>query len=1262
MSQAQAHAHHVFGLAGTPGPGAASFAFLDEQTLVFAAANQLVRASAGAGAELRTQALTPGPERGGVVAWGAAASGTARVQAAGRAFALSPNRRFLALGSARIAAAPVPADGGGGAADRAMPASVAVYDLQAEPVRRRKVLNLGDAQLQQAAGPPGAPGGPGGAGGVPTGNVTVLTGPPPQDVISLGFSTDSRWLLVQAGAPDWLLTLWLWEKGRLMAATRSAPLGGGPVHQVSLSPQDAGLACVTGQGVFRLFRYAEGALRGMGAGAARAAIDPHAPVYLSHAWLGPDRVIVGTDTGRLLTFLGGEQRGETIVESPVGSGFPVWAMCTFARGVACSAGPGTVCILEPGEARGDPLHLARTLQIPADADAGDEDRAEAPGITSLVFSPSEETLLVSTDQHRLYGVTLSASDITRGEVSWLEPVSPPPHHGAITGLDVCARKPLAATCSLDRSLRVWNYETNSLELHHVFPEEAHSVALHPSGLQVLVGFSDKLRLLTLLLHDVRPLRDFPVRACKECCFSNGGHLFAAANGNVVQVFSSITFENVANLKGHSGKVRGLAWSVDDARLVSCGLDGAVYEWSPLSGRRDAECVVKACAYTGVAVAPDARAAVYAVGSDRTLKEIADSQVVREVESDGVPLTAVLVPRSGRLLLAGTALGTLRSLRFPLTSTPGDWVEYQGHAGPITKMRVTHDEQFVVTVGEDACVLVWRLTDKEGRSLRRERDVPYSDEILVTKADLQDKEQATLDLRARLEEVRSESEYSQRLRDMTYQEKVRELTDKFVHEMEALKTKNQVLKVERERDAARHTQELTELAQKHAQQLHDTESGNSQKLLLEYERQQELQVRAQRMQDEFEQQLQEADEARERALRSAAQSYEQQLAEQQELLKQVEEARHMERRSHEESRRQLEEDADRELLLSRTDLEKQLYALRDANARLQGEAGIMRKKFASLQREAEERQSEVERVRAEQTRLGGVVRALERDVQALRKEVQERDDTIHDKEKRIHELKKKNQELEKFRFVLDYKIKELKRQMEPREQALSMARTHTQQMETELERFQKQVSQLELAVADTRSKMQAAERQTARERDRVREVEALVKRFKTDLHAIAGLIQEPRQLKEAVTQLYHRYVQLADAKEIRGEDADVQREFARQKDHLERSVASLRKQLSSDTDSHRTENARIIQENVTLIREVSDLRKELRNIRTYVHQLELTAKRNRPRPESSMEIGKGQGAEPSTDHVIELQRMEIRRLREQLHQRPPSGSRLPAITA
>ena len=36
-------------------------------------------------------------------------------------------------------------------------------------------------------------------------------------------------------------------------------------------------------------------------------------------------------------------------------------------------------------------------------------------------------------------------------------------------------------------------------------------------------------------------------------FSNGGHLFAAANANLIQVYGTFSFDNTANLKGHSGK-------------------------------------------------------------------------------------------------------------------------------------------------------------------------------------------------------------------------------------------------------------------------------------------------------------------------------------------------------------------------------------------------------------------------------------------------------------------------------------------------------------------------------------------------------------------------------------------------------------------------------------------------------------------------------------------------------------------------------------
>ena len=48
------------------------------------------------------------------------------------------------------------------------------------------------------------------------------------------------------------------------------------------------------------------------------------------------------------------------------------------------------------------------------------------------------------------------------------------------------------------------------------------------------------------------------------------------------------------------------------------------------------------------------------------------------------------------------------------------------------------------------------------------------------------------------------------------------------------------------------------------------------------------------------------------------------------------------------------------------------------------------------------------------------------------EISERESTLKEKLGRIQDLRKKIQELEKFKFVLDYKIKELNLEIGPRE--------------------------------------------------------------------------------------------------------------------------------------------------------------------------------------------------------------------------------------
>lgn len=77
--------------------------------------------------------------------------------------------------------------------------------------------------------------------------------------------------------------------------------------QVSFSPQDNTQVCVTGNGMFKLLRFAEGTLK-------QTNFQRGEPQnYLAHTWVSDDKIVVGTDTGRLFLFESGDQRWETSI-------------------------------------------------------------------------------------------------------------------------------------------------------------------------------------------------------------------------------------------------------------------------------------------------------------------------------------------------------------------------------------------------------------------------------------------------------------------------------------------------------------------------------------------------------------------------------------------------------------------------------------------------------------------------------------------------------------------------------------------------------------------------------------------------------------------------------------------------------------------------------------------------------------------------------------------------------------------------------------
>ena len=74
-----------------------------------------------------------------------------------------------------------------------------------------------------------------------------------------------------------------------------------------------------------------------------------------------------------------------------------------------------------------------------------------------------------------------------------------------------------------------------MELAKRFSEELFSIAIHPDGLYISAGFADKIRLMNILIDDMRLFHEFPVRECRVVLFSHGGHLLVAAVKDTINV-------------------------------------------------------------------------------------------------------------------------------------------------------------------------------------------------------------------------------------------------------------------------------------------------------------------------------------------------------------------------------------------------------------------------------------------------------------------------------------------------------------------------------------------------------------------------------------------------------------------------------------------------------------------------------------------------------------------------------------------------------
>ena len=351
------------------------------------------------------------------------------------------------------------------------------------------------------------------------------------------------------------------------------------------------------------------------------------------------------------------------------------------------------------------------------------------------------------------------------------------HSKQIHGLDVCIKKELVATCSSDRTVRLWSYTAGNMfksELCYKCDFEAHALAFHPSGLHIVVGFSDQVRMMNILDRTLVEYKKLPIKECREIVFSHGGHLFACQNDKEVWVYKFYTASITQSFKFamHAQPVKRIAWLDDDTGFVTCGQDAQIYVWRlyPAAGESQPAWsfkLLQKTSFSSVAcfkTEADLEPTVFAACSDRCIREIVrenpDSTqgTFKLGYSENLTYSQVLLGAHRQTLYAALAEpnrpGSIQIFSYARGEHMEKVLEVQAHAQQIERMRLNYDNSKLFSVGIDGTLCCFSVL---GRSRVQNMTEILHGEILI--------EKRTLDqIQSRIKSLNADIELQEKTRE------------------------------------------------------------------------------------------------------------------------------------------------------------------------------------------------------------------------------------------------------------------------------------------------------------------------------------------------------------------------------------------------------------------------------------------------------------------------------------------------------------------
>ena len=1022
-------------------------------------------------------------------------------------------------------------------------------------------------------------------------SLNFISLPPDADppVISLSFSSDAHYLLALCGTNTFSLYVYSTAgptKVDLVKICDSVT----PATMASFSPGKIPQIAVTGNNILKLYELEQDKLHEI------VIPNPKIGHIYCHLWLNDTTLLCTNSTGDIINVT--QERQESVIDKCSNKSEPFVCMSRYKKGFVAATSNGYLYKFEPSNS------------IPGKFSESCEPRKlygdEMPiSAHSIAVDPQEKYCVVTLINNRIITISLDDLEIQLNKEE--KPKVMSYHNGEILSCSTCCRRPLVATCGSDKTVRIWNYLDRSLEIVKEFTESSYCVSFHPDGLSILIGFGDKLRLCGVYYDDIRPFREFSIRGCRFCRFSNGGAQFAAVEGAKIKTFSSLTYNQNTICNRHTGTVNSFIWHNNDTKLASAGHDGSMYiQYTDGQSKQDSPFTRSGNDFIAVAGKSDFTQILISSSenTNSALNRDKDKNKDKDISKDhsfvyvystqqsklqntltfNQPQTQLVMSNNDQVLFSGSNEGQITYISQPFNelTTPVNC-----HTGSITSMSISFDDSLLFTTGKDGVLCIFNIRDKENRSRSLESN-NFSGDVMTTRAEIDEKISQIKTTKGELEEIQQNFKMKKELNEGQNKTKYSDTIETHKRQKEKWH-----VEIENAKKLKEQTDQFNKLEEKNyedlrTKELDDRDNELSEIRNKEHDKCQQLTTEKNNLLKKFQLDIDRENSEFKSTMEGISTKHAQDLEAARISRDNAEKAYENEVNQIKEMKAQIEDD-------SKITIEKKAAALAETELENKKQRDGLNAEIQSLNKSINSCQKQVKENKAEALRLQDVVKKSDAELAKLKaksaniaSKKKQLTNEISEKENKIGNIKKLNQELEKYQSVLTHQETMLRQQSTPLDNSIKVIETKISQMDSELENKHKKTSEQNETISEMQTRLEKVIEGERNMSKKLMHARSYFEQAKHDLHNVVQSFHTQSELTDSFMSFYRKYVEHEKIEDIQL-DESVEEEHKRQRATLQKQLKELRTQHARDTKFQAKEQARLLEQNAALIEELSRLR-------------------------------------------------------------------------